>query len=350
MKLSTILIVALLVGVSYSQPDVSNSYLGVGDTGVSYFPSYLNLQMHIRCYSNVTAANQNGPIALFDSGLPFFSTAWVPIIPSVLANMPSWNISKACFVDRYGYGWSNSSTYPITTQEYVVRLRGSLQVAGLTGKYILVGWSWGSIFIQTYSLTYPKEVVGILSIDGTDSKWGLIPSNQQNVITLSDAVKGYINMNNMGTLEPLARSGMVGSYFGWLPDALVNSGYTQCSLTASQDIFLDSTNKFLKTAIQEYNIMVISSAILNFTYTIKSTPTPLKDLPYINIYSSYVEDLEWSNRQTLMTSLSTNSQSFEFTTGHYFPFHNPTAIVSGINALANKIKSNPAQLWGTALF
>ncbi|EGG24989.1 hypothetical protein DFA_03235 [Cavenderia fasciculata] len=51
-----------------------------------------------------------------------------------------------------------------------------------------------------------------------------------------------------------------------------------------------------------------------------------------------------------MTSLSSNSASFEFTTGYYFPFHNPTAIVSGINALANKIKTNPAQLWGDGIF
>ncbi|EGG20736.1 hypothetical protein DFA_00599 [Cavenderia fasciculata] len=344
--LLSILFIALCLSIAKaSVPDVSNSYLGAGDPGVSHFPSYLGLKMHIRCYANVTTANQNGPIALFDAGLPFFSTAWVSIIPSVLQNMPAWNISKACFMDRYGYGWSDVSPIPVITQDYVMRLHGSLAVAGLTGKYILVGWSWGSIFVQTFSLTYPKEVVGILTVDGTDSKWGLIPSNQQAVLVYTDVMRGYINMNNMGTLEPLARSGLVYSYYGWLPNELVSSGYTPCSLNASQEVLLDTTNKFLKTALQEYNIMVISSALLNFTYAIKG-PNPLKDLPYVNVYSSYDTDPEWTTRQTFMASLSSNSLAVQFTTGHFFVFHNPTAIVSGLTALTNKIATNPAQQWG----
>ncbi|EGG15692.1 hypothetical protein DFA_10534 [Cavenderia fasciculata] len=317
-------------------PDVSNSFLGVDDPGVSHFPLYLGLKMHIRCYTNVTRANQYGPIALFDSGVPFYSTAWVSIIPSVLLNMPSWNISKACFIDRYGYGWSDSAPLPVTTQDYVGRLRESLLVAGLfTGKYILVGWSWGSIFVQTYSMTYPDEVVGILSIDGTDSQWGFIPSNQQVVINFTNTVAYLTNSNSLSEFvnadESYSRS------YGWFPNTLREGlgGFTNCSIDASQQIFM--TNKFLKTAVQELNIMVISSAILNFTYTLKASPTPLGDLPYVNIYSSYHNDPDWTNRQIHMASLSSNSIAMQFSTGHFYTFDNPTAIVSAISALSNKI-------------
>ncbi|EGG19091.1 hypothetical protein DFA_02337 [Cavenderia fasciculata] len=324
-------------------PNVANSFLGANDTGISHFPSFLGLKMHIRCYANVTSANQKGPIALFDSGLPFFSTAWVSVIPSVLENMPAWNISKACFMDRYGMGWSDASPFPITTQDYAMRLRGSLQVAGLTGKYVLVGWSWGSIFVQTYSLAYPKDVVGILTVDGTDSQWGFIHANQQAVIGLTNVFSGYMNMNSMGTLEALSETGAVPLGHGWF-----NSGsayFPDCAVKATQDIFL--TNKNLRASIQEYNIMVLSSAMLNFTYTLKGDT--LKDLPYVNLFASH--DQDWINRQTYMASLSSNSMTLPVVpANHFVPFVNPDAIVSALAALSNKIKTNPAKIWGRGLF
>ncbi|EGG17384.1 hypothetical protein DFA_08379 [Cavenderia fasciculata] len=336
-------VLSLIVG-TFGQtsvyPDVSSSYLGAGDPGVSYLPSYLGLKLHLRCYSNVTTANQNGPIALFDAGLPFFSTAWVSVIPAVLTNMPAWNISKACFMDRYGYGWSDASLYPITTQDYVFRLHGSLQVAGLTGKkYVLVGWSWGSIFVQAFSLAYPKEVVGILTADGTDSRWGFISSNQQAIITYTNTYTNLMTQNSMDTLEPRCRNGEIGLGYGWFPDPLVSAGYTSESIVSSQDIFL--TNKYLKTAIQEYNIMVISSALLNFTYVLKGST--LKDLPYVNIYEAY--DPDWQSRQLYMTSLSSNSAAYLYTTDHFFPFTNSPAIVSGLTALTQRIATTPGVLW-----
>ncbi|EGG19116.1 hypothetical protein DFA_02363 [Cavenderia fasciculata] len=345
MMKSLILLIVILIALIEAQPipypKVSDSFLGANDTGVSLFPSYLGLKIHIRCYANVTSANRKGPIALFDSGLPFFSTAWVSVIPSVLENMPAWNISKACFIDRYGYGWSDSSKYPITTQDYVMRLRGSLQVAGLTGKYVLVGWSWGSIFVQTYSLTYPKDVVGIMTVDGTDSKWGFISSNQQAVITYTDIIRGYISLNNVGSLESLARADEISHAFGWFPSALVSTGFTECSIDATQDIFLN--NKFLKAAIQEYNIMVVSSVMLNFTYALKGTT--LKDLPYVNLFASH--DQDWTNRQTYMASLSSNSMTLPVVPiDHFVPLTNPDVIISGLAALSNKISTNPAKIWG----
>ncbi|EGG22872.1 hypothetical protein DFA_05002 [Cavenderia fasciculata] len=345
MFIKLLAVLSIILGIANSQgayPDVSNAYLGAGDTGLSYYPSYLGLKMHIRCYSNVTTANQNGPTALFDAGLPFFSTAWVSVIPSVLQNMPAWNISKACFMDRYGYGWSDSAPYPITTQDYVFRLHGSLQAANLKGKYILVGWSWGSIFTQVFSLTYPKEVAGIMTVDGTDSKWGFISANQQSIITYTNTYMNFMSMNNMGTLQSYANDGNVALGFGFFPNGSVAMGFTPNSVSTSQQVWL--TNKYLKTAVQEFNIMVISSAVLNFTYAIKGS-NPLKDLPYVNIYET-IFDQDWIDRQLFMASLSTNSIAVPYATDHFFPWSNGGAIVSGLTALTNKIATNPAVVWG----
>ncbi|EGG23960.1 hypothetical protein DFA_06098 [Cavenderia fasciculata] len=334
----------LKIGYSNGQPNypnVANSYLGVGDTGISHYPSYLGLKMHIRCYANVTPANAAGPIVLFDAGLPFFSTAWVSIIPGVLQNMVSWNISRACFMDRYGYGFSDPSIFPILTQDYVIRLRGSLQAANLVGKYILVGWSWGSIFCQVYSLTFPKDVVGIMTIDGTDSRWGLIPANQQAIIGYTNTYSNFQDELSEGTLGPIANAGGIDISYGFFPNISINSGYTQCTIEASQKIWL--TNKYLRTAIQEFNIMVVSSALLNFTYAIKPAK-PLKDLPYVNIYQDN-GGADWTSRQIFMASLSTNSIAIATPSSHFFPFTNPSSIISSLSLLASKIATNPGIQW-----
>ncbi|EGG17230.1 hypothetical protein DFA_08220 [Cavenderia fasciculata] len=253
--------------------------------------------------------------------------------------MPAWNFSKACFMDRFGYGWSDKNVLPVTTQEYVFRLHGSLGVAGLTGtKYVLVGWSWGSIFVQTYALSYPTEVVGIVTIDGTDSKWGFISDNQQAVISLTNTFTTYMTKLGLGSLQSDAAAGLIPLGHGYFPNSSLALGFTQASIDASQELWL--TNKNLLTSVQELNIMVLSSAILNFTYTLKGA-NPLKDLPYVNIYNT-VTNQDWTDRQLFMASLSTNSQAAGYNTDHYFPFTDSSDVITALSAIANRIATSPA--------
>ena len=68
--------------------------------------------------------------------------------------------------DRAGYGWSQSSWKPRTSQQIVKELHSLLNKANIQPPYILLGDSFGSYNMRLYAHLYPEEVVGIVLTDG----------------------------------------------------------------------------------------------------------------------------------------------------------------------------------------
>jgi pimeloyl-ACP methyl ester carboxylesterase len=68
--------------------------------------------------------------------------------------------------DRAGYGWSQSSWKPRTSQQIVKELHVLLNKANIQPPLILLGDSFGSYNMRLYAHLYPEEVVGIVLTDG----------------------------------------------------------------------------------------------------------------------------------------------------------------------------------------
>jgi pimeloyl-ACP methyl ester carboxylesterase len=79
-------------------------------------------------------------------------------------------ISRVCIYDRAGYGWSQSSNKPRTSEQIVKELRILLQKAEIKPPYILVGNSFGSYNVRLYAHLFPEEVVGMVLTDGLHEK------------------------------------------------------------------------------------------------------------------------------------------------------------------------------------
>lgn len=75
-------------------------------------------------------------------------------------------ITKVCMYDRAGYGWSQSSSKPRTSQQIVKELHVLLSKANIQPPYILLGDSFGSYNMRLYAHLYPKQVIGIILTDG----------------------------------------------------------------------------------------------------------------------------------------------------------------------------------------
>jgi pimeloyl-ACP methyl ester carboxylesterase len=56
---------------------------------------------------------------------------------------------------------------PRTAKDVVADLHGLLRAAAIPGPYVLVGHSFGGLFVRLYASTYPDEVVGLVLIDST---------------------------------------------------------------------------------------------------------------------------------------------------------------------------------------
>src|SRR3989339_2066255 len=79
------------------------------------------------------------PIVIMDAGIGCSTLDWSLVQPEIA------KFARVIIYDRPGYGWSDASPLPRTTENIVEELRTMLQNAGVHGPYILVGHSFGGL-------------------------------------------------------------------------------------------------------------------------------------------------------------------------------------------------------------
>lgn len=110
-------------------------------------------QLHINCSGN------GGPTVVLDAGMGCNSLEWALVQPEIA------KFAQVCSYDRAGYGWSDESPLPRTSQNSVHELHTLLHNAGIPGPYILVGHSLGGMNMRLFASLYPEKVAGIVLVD-----------------------------------------------------------------------------------------------------------------------------------------------------------------------------------------
>ncbi len=74
-------------------------------------------------------------------------------------------LARVCIYDRAGYGWSDHSPHPRTSEQIAQELDRLLTQAGIEPPYVLVGNSFGSYNVRMYAYLFPQKVLGIVLTD-----------------------------------------------------------------------------------------------------------------------------------------------------------------------------------------
>ena len=112
-------------------------------------------QMHLHCMG------EGSPTVILDSANQGTVSNWIWIQPTLAET------TRVCAYDRAGLGWSDLSPGPHDTRQNAQALHTLLNNANVAGPYILVGHSFGGLFVRMFAETYPEEVVGMVLIEGT---------------------------------------------------------------------------------------------------------------------------------------------------------------------------------------
>lgn len=99
------------------------------------------------------------PAVVFDAGYGDPGYVWSHIQPEIA------KVTRACWYDRAGEGWSASGPFPRTSEAMARDLHALLQVSGVQAPVVLVGHSLGGMNARIYNNLYPTDVAGAVFVD-----------------------------------------------------------------------------------------------------------------------------------------------------------------------------------------
>ena len=108
---------------------------------------------------NLDEAHNSKFTVVMDAGFACNCLDWSLVQPEIA------RFARVITYDRAGYAWSDASPLERTSKNIVQELHTMLQVAQISGPYILVGHSFGGCNMQMYATQYPDEVAGLILVD-----------------------------------------------------------------------------------------------------------------------------------------------------------------------------------------
>ena len=111
---------------------------------------------------NLYCSGSGSPAVVMDSGGGITGYGWKLVQPGVA------RMTRACWYDRAGYGWSDPAPRARTAADMATDLHRLLHTAGISPPYVLVGHSLGGFNIRVFAAHYCNEVAGIVLVDSAD--------------------------------------------------------------------------------------------------------------------------------------------------------------------------------------
>jgi pimeloyl-ACP methyl ester carboxylesterase len=108
---------------------------------------------------DMLVGGEGAPTVVFEAGFGAGLTSW----STVQSNIAKF--ARTVSYDRAGIGQSEAGPRPRTAKQIALELHTALQNAGMGPPYVLVGHSFGGLYVRVFADMYPKEVTGMVLID-----------------------------------------------------------------------------------------------------------------------------------------------------------------------------------------
>ncbi len=111
---------------------------------------------------NIYCSGEGSPTVVFDTYGHMAGYGWSAVQREVA------KLTRACWYDRAGYGWSDPAPMLRTFQSVATDLHALLHAASVPSPFVLVGAHDSALHIRVFHGMYPREVAGIVMLDPND--------------------------------------------------------------------------------------------------------------------------------------------------------------------------------------
>jgi pimeloyl-ACP methyl ester carboxylesterase len=124
---------------------------------------------------NLYCAGSGSPTIVMDAGAGTPGFTWTPVETGAA------RLTRACWYDRAGYGWSDPAPRHRTAADVAEDLHKLLHAAGIPPPYVLVGHSLGGFHVRVFAAHYRNEAAGLILVDSADEyeDRSLLPASMQ---------------------------------------------------------------------------------------------------------------------------------------------------------------------------
>jgi pimeloyl-ACP methyl ester carboxylesterase len=240
-------------------------------------------RLHIDC------VGQGSPTVVLDAGLGAFSAQWVRVQRKVSGT------TRVCAYDRAGMGWSEMGPEPRDARQISGELHTLLSKAGIEGPYVLVGHSFGGLYMQTYAARYPEEVAGVALVDSSTDpdQFGQRPEARERHEPQQQSIAVVPQLARLGVSLP-ARLGVV--------RLLSNLDPASPELPQKQRAQIDALTPSTR------QVSTTAGEFLAPTQTLRrGSPGSLGNKP-LAVVTAGTQQPEWLELQDKLATLSSNSK------------------------------------------
>src|SRR6266567_3833654 len=110
---------------------------------------------------NLYCSGEGSPTIIFEAGGNEPGYAWTSLQSKIA------NVTRACWYDRAGVGWSDPPQSRRTSATVISDLHEVLSRAGVPPPYVLVGALIGGEYARIYTSHYPHDVAGLVFVDSS---------------------------------------------------------------------------------------------------------------------------------------------------------------------------------------
>ncbi|KAJ5688559.1 hypothetical protein N7462_002951 [Penicillium macrosclerotiorum] len=245
--------------------------------------------VHLACVGNHSSDISNMPTILVEGDYGPVEHSLQPFIDDAYR---AGIISRYCYWDRPGFGWSDNAPSPHSVGMATDVLSEALALAGETGPWVVVSAGVGSLYSRLFASRHLLEVSGIFLID---------PLHEAYLDDIGRPGRGF-KLWLRGIVSPLGLDRLAGALF---------RGRTREDRVIGRSAY--QTGKFIKAKLQESLVAVtMTAAEVQSARHIQMGQTPLV---VVSSGREMQRDKNWAKRQEDLSHITNNLLAWDVVHG-----------------------------------